>query len=88
MFKRARLRLVPSAEVSRMLAAGVSWRLVIASAGWAARSYHTSVIDVAGAIYVIGGYNGSTLFQDVVVSTDGGARPDYVKGWSRGYHRG
>jgi hypothetical protein len=25
------------------------------------------------AIYVIGGYNGTTFFNDVMVSTDGGA---------------
>jgi hypothetical protein len=42
------------------------------------------VIDAAGAIYVIGGrgFNG-TFFNDVLVSTDGGARPD-----SRGGGRG
>ena len=38
---------------------------------------------ISGAIYVIGGYNGGTLYQDVWVSADGGARPD-----SRGYSRG
>jgi hypothetical protein len=39
------------------------------------------VVDAAGAIYVIGGYNGvidgqygGTTFQDVWASTDGGAR--------------
>ena len=42
-----------------------------------------SVIDAAGAICVIGGYSYSdsgTGFQDVWVSTDGGARLDYVGG--------
>ncbi len=34
------------------------------------------MIDAAGAIYVIGGEGGSTVFNDVWVSTDGGARPD------------
>jgi hypothetical protein len=34
------------------------------------------VVDAAGAIYVIGGYDGTTYFNDVWVSTDGGARPD------------
>ena len=34
------------------------------------------MIDAAGAIYVIGGEGGSTVFNDVLVSTDGGARPD------------
>jgi hypothetical protein len=43
------------------------------------------VIDAAGAIYVIGGSDGQvgsfvTYFQDVWVSTDGGARPDCVGG--------
>jgi hypothetical protein len=33
------------------------------------------VVDAAGAIYVIGGYGGgsTTLYDDVWVSTDGGA---------------
>jgi hypothetical protein len=35
------------------------------------------VIDAAGAIYVIGGFGfGNGMYQDVWVSTDGGARPD------------
>ncbi len=40
------------------------------------------MVDAAGAIYVIGG---TTPFQDVWASTDGGARPDSVQGWSVGY---
>ncbi len=68
---------VPSAASSLALAAGVSWTLVIASAPWAARHGHTSVVDAAGAIYVIGGYSGNypndILLHDVWVSTDGGA---------------
>jgi hypothetical protein len=72
-----------------MLAAGVSWRLVIASAGWAARAHHTSVIDAAGAIYVIGGADDNTFYQDVWVSTDGGARAGLRQvGWSGGSYRG
>jgi hypothetical protein len=56
------------------LAAGVTWRLVIANAPWAARYFHTSVIDAAGAIYVLGGYGGGTAYlSDVWKSTDGGA---------------
>jgi hypothetical protein len=31
------------------------------------------VIDAAGAIYVIGGGNGTNFFNDVLVSTDGGS---------------
>ncbi len=55
------------------------------TAPWAARYGHTTVIDAAGAIYVIGGYSYSgTYLHDVWVSTDGGARPDSGVGWSGG----
>jgi hypothetical protein len=57
---------------SSRAAAGVMWRLVVASAPWAARLGHTSVIGADGAIYVIGG-RGDTYFNDVWVSADGGA---------------
>ena len=53
------------------LAAGVTWTLVIAKAPWAARAGHTSVIDAAGAIYVIGGSSYSQ-YNDVWVTTDKG----------------
>ncbi len=69
-------------RVSRVLGAGVTWTSRTASAQWAARNDHTSVVDAAGAIYVIGGfYSGSTttFYNDVWASTDGGARPDSVK---------
>jgi hypothetical protein len=38
---------------------------------------YTTVIDAAGAIYVIGGYGGEDTgyLKDVWVSTDGGAWP-------------
>jgi hypothetical protein len=66
------------------LAAGITWTLMIASAPWAGRFGHTSVIDAAGAIYVIGGDGdsdaGLTDYHDVWVSTDGGAGPDSVLG--------
>jgi hypothetical protein len=69
-------------------AAGVSWTSRTAKAGWAARRDHTSVIDAAGAIYVIGGFssNRTTFYflNDVYASTDGGARPDSVGGWVGG----
>ncbi len=63
------------------------------TAPWAARYGHTSVVDAAGAIYVIGGYsmggpNGTTYFQDVWVSTDGGARAGPGRGGGRGVHWG
>ncbi len=70
--------------VARALAAGRNWTCRTAKAEWAARSGHTSVIDAAGAIYVISGGNATTEFQDVWASTDGGARPDSVKGGGRG----
>jgi hypothetical protein len=55
-------------------AAGVTWTSRTLKAEWAARAYHTSVVDAAGAIYVIGGYGGTgILYNDVWVSTDGGA---------------
>ena len=57
---------------SPICAAGVTWTSRTTSAPWAARNGHTSVIDAAGAIYVIGG-TGDTYYHDVWVSTDGGA---------------
>jgi hypothetical protein len=71
---------------SRALAAGGVWVSRTTSAGWAARDHHTSVIDAAGAIYVIGG-TGSTGFNDVYASTDGGAdrtKSGVVGGYSVG----
>ena len=55
------------------MAAGSTFSNRTLQAGWAARSEHTSVIDAAGAIYVIGGSSGTTYYKDVWVSTDGGA---------------
>ncbi len=49
------------------------WTLVIADAPWAGREGHTSVIDAAGAIYVIGGESGGNYLKDVLKSADGGA---------------
>jgi hypothetical protein len=69
------------------LAAGVTWASRTVSAPWAARHAHTSVIDAAGAIYVIGGQSG-TVYNDVWMSTDGGARPDSVGGDGRGILKG
>jgi hypothetical protein len=53
--------------------AGATWTRVIASARWAARYLHTTVINAAGAIYVIGGSSSSAYLNDVWVSTDAGA---------------
>ncbi len=67
---------------SRASAAGVTWTCRTAKAGWAGRGEHTSVVDAAGAIYVIGGSGDgtTTFYADVWASTDGGAVPDSVKG--------
>ncbi len=67
-------------------AAGATWTSRTLKAEWAGRYHHKCVIDAAGALYVLGGTSGGgTLYQDVWVSTDGGARPDSVKGgWSAG----
>jgi hypothetical protein len=61
------------------------WRCRTKTAPWAARYGHTSVVDAAGAIYVIGGfYSGTnaTYYKEVWASTDGGAQPDLGVGWS------
>ena len=56
------------------MAAGVTWASRMTYAPWAARFGHTSVVDAAGAIYVLGGYGGGTAYlSDVWKSTDGGA---------------
>ncbi len=59
---------------SPALAAGVTFTRT-SSAPWRGRWQHTTVIDAAGAIYVIGGFDGNTgtYHNDVWVSTDGGA---------------
>jgi hypothetical protein len=79
-------------SVSRALAAGAMWRCRTTIAPWAGRYGHTTVIDAAGAIYVIGGYGVGTTFNDVWVSTDGGARRDSGGGYTRwvlrGYYKG
>jgi hypothetical protein len=57
----------------------MTWSLRTASAPWASRYGHTAVADAAGAIYVIGGTardklrGENVLYNDVYVSTDGGA---------------
>jgi hypothetical protein len=70
-------------KVSRASAAGVTWTSRTTSAPWDPRHSHTSVVDAAGAIYVIGGYGGNGG-QDVWVSTDGGAWAELGQGWSGG----
>jgi hypothetical protein len=71
---RPRVRVFVCAIGSCALAAGVTWTSRTASAPWVSRIYLTSVIDAAGAIYVLGGYSSTYLYlNDVWVSTDGGA---------------
>jgi hypothetical protein len=66
---------------SPICAAGVTWTSRTTSAPWAARYEHKSVIDAAGAIYVIGGIDGvNTYYKDVWVSTDRGADQTRVGG--------
>jgi hypothetical protein len=69
--------------------AGVTWTCRTAKAEWAARNGQTSVIDArTRAIYVIGG-EGTTDYQDVWASTDGGARAGLGQGgWSGGTQLG
>ena len=67
---------------SRASAAGVTWTSRTASAPWGSRTGHTSVIDAAGTIYVIGGI-ASTVpywYPDVWASTDGGAHRTRARG--------
>ncbi len=73
----------PPAGLARASAAGITWTIRTAKAEWAARFSHTSVVDAAGAIYVIGGTIGgtaSTYYHDVYASTDGGARAGLGRG--------
>jgi hypothetical protein len=58
------------------------------TAPWAARWLHTSVVDAAGAIYVIGGTGSGPDYNDVYVSTDGGARAGPGRGGGRGVLKG
>jgi hypothetical protein len=44
------------------VAAGVTWKLVIASTPWAERESHTTVIDAAGNFYLIGGDGDNDIF--------------------------
>ncbi len=69
--------------------AGATWTSRTTSAPWAGRQGHTTVVDAAGAIYVIGGSSGSsstTYYNDVWASTDGGADRTRA-GWLGGRER-
>ncbi len=68
------LRFGAIGRVCRGSAAGVTWTSRTLAAEWAGRYYHTSVVDAAGAIYVLGGWgSGGTYLNDVWASTDRGA---------------
>ncbi len=74
--------------MSRASASGRTFSNRTLTAGWAARGYHTTVVDaVSGAIYVLGGGVGLTFYNDVWASTDGGARAGLGRGGGRGVHR-
>ncbi len=60
-------------------AAGRTFTSRTLTAEWAPRFGHTSVVDAAGTIYVIGGV-GDTFLQDVWASTDRGARAGLAPG--------
>jgi hypothetical protein len=55
----------------RPRAAGATWGPVTDHAPWAARAGHTTVIDAAGNIYLMGGGSGvgnnPTIYNDVWV---------------------
>ncbi len=55
----------------RPRAAGATWTCLLAHAPWAARAFHTTVIDAAGNIYLMGGGSGAannpTIYNDVWV---------------------
>jgi hypothetical protein len=55
-------------------AAGATWGLVTGDAPWAARGGHTTVIDAAGTMYLMGGRgDAGKLYNDVWQSTGAGA---------------
>ena len=65
--------------ITHTRAAGASWTRATGNAPWAARKSHSSVIDAAGRIYVLGGgsIDGGTdpRYNDVWRSDDQGAAP-------------
>ncbi len=87
----SRAQVCQRGRVMRPRAAGATWTSSTVNAPWAARDSHTTVIDAAGAIYVIGGVSGSydkgyTCLNDVWVSTDKGA--DLTRAILEGYSKG
>jgi hypothetical protein len=74
----------------RRRAAGVTWSVVTSNAPWAARSMHTTVIDAAGTMYLIGGEGNTGNLDDVWSSANRGANrlngdlQGVLKGYSSG----
>jgi hypothetical protein len=75
------------------VAAGFNWTSRTTSAPWGPRAAHTTVIDAAGAVYVLGGYfdyQNIYYLSEVWASTDGGVRETglpRVHGGGGGYER-
>jgi hypothetical protein len=58
----------------RRRTAGATWSLAAVITPWAARFGHTTVIDAAGTMYLIGGFHGfNTNLNDVWSSANKGA---------------
>ena len=84
---KAHTRSITAVAGGRPRAAGATWTSRTMAAGWAGRYGHMSVVDaIAGAIHVIGGQAIEGNYNDVWVSTDGGANQDSrrVLGYSGG----
>ena len=63
----------------RPCAAGATWTR-ITTAPWAARFAHTTVIDAAGSMYLMGGLSNSAAFNDVWQSAGAGANTTHWQG--------
>jgi hypothetical protein len=77
-------------DVWRSADGGATWTRMTASAGWASRYAHASVIDGSGAVLVMGGYSvvTDTYYSDVWRSTDEGVtwkRVAEAAGWAGRY---
>ena len=57
----------------RPRAAGTTWKLVAGDAPWAARAGHTTVIDAASTMFLMGGIDGQKAYNDVWQSSGAGA---------------
>ena len=76
-----------------MYTAGVTWSMAAVFTPWAARSGHTTVIDAAGTMYLIGGNGDYGNLNDVWSSADKGANrrrgtPGGTQGGTQAIRRG